>query len=221
MTHPTAIAAPRRVNAPPISSARFTIGFAAMATDRQELWSSVTPQSALRDPFSLYNKGSDSRLADNLALLCHHHHFLKTFEGWTLTRADSGGTDMPEWRFEPEPPSDRSRGSGSTSRTAEAIHRHQQQAPKAIADASLFGARSELRSPPTHIGGAERVLSDCQRQHRRRREAGRGSRAAVTIRPGQRFRVHRHTTSGISFPEPDEPCRSRPLSRGMSLRRRR
>jgi hypothetical protein len=41
---------------------------------------------------------------DNLALLCHHHHFLKTFEGWTLTRAGSGGTDMPEWRFEPEPP---------------------------------------------------------------------------------------------------------------------
>jgi HNH endonuclease len=29
---------------------------------------------------------------DNLALLCHHHHFLKTFEGWTLTRDDTDDT---------------------------------------------------------------------------------------------------------------------------------
>ena len=47
---------------------------------------------------------------DNLALLCHHHHFLKTFEGWRLTKVDSdtvdGGTTLasPQWRFEPLPP---------------------------------------------------------------------------------------------------------------------
>ena len=54
---------------------------------------------------------------DNLALLCHHHHFLKTFEGWTLERIDPPAehppdrkpTDRalgrtPRWRFEPQPP---------------------------------------------------------------------------------------------------------------------
>jgi hypothetical protein len=39
---------------------------------------------------------------DNLALLCHHHHFLKTFEGWTLERSDSS-SGAPGWRFEPLP----------------------------------------------------------------------------------------------------------------------
>lgn len=39
----------------------------------------------------------------NLALLCHHHHYLKTYEGWTLER--SGPTDEePGWRFSPLPP---------------------------------------------------------------------------------------------------------------------
>jgi len=54
---------------------------------------------------------------DNLALLCHHHHFLKTYEGWTLERIDppeerttgkapptGGSTGPPRWRFEPPPP---------------------------------------------------------------------------------------------------------------------
>lgn len=38
---------------------------------------------------------------DNLALLCHHHHFLKTFEGWTLEQAPESSTG---WSFEPQPP---------------------------------------------------------------------------------------------------------------------
>ncbi len=40
---------------------------------------------------------------DNLAPLCHHHHFLKTFEGWSRSR--TGPTDdNPGWTFEPQPP---------------------------------------------------------------------------------------------------------------------
>jgi hypothetical protein len=40
---------------------------------------------------------------DNLALLCHHHHFLKTYEGWRLVR--HGPTDEePNWSFTPLPP---------------------------------------------------------------------------------------------------------------------
>lgn len=39
----------------------------------------------------------------NLALLCHHHHYMKTYEGWTLER--SGPTDVdPQWSFTPQPP---------------------------------------------------------------------------------------------------------------------
>ena len=41
---------------------------------------------------------------DNLALLCHHHHFLKTFEGWVLTKADHHDAHHPAWQFEPLPP---------------------------------------------------------------------------------------------------------------------
>jgi len=41
---------------------------------------------------------------DNLALLCHHHHFLKTFEGWTLELTDASDPKNPKWRFEPLPP---------------------------------------------------------------------------------------------------------------------
>lgn len=41
---------------------------------------------------------------ENLALLCHHHHFLKTFEGWTLTRENETRPGIPRWKFEPPPP---------------------------------------------------------------------------------------------------------------------
>ena len=40
---------------------------------------------------------------DNLALLCTHHHRLKTYEGWVLQR--HGPTDEdPQWSFAPLPP---------------------------------------------------------------------------------------------------------------------
>jgi len=40
---------------------------------------------------------------NNLCRLCHHHHFLKTFEGWQLKR--HGPTDAdPNWTFTPMPP---------------------------------------------------------------------------------------------------------------------
>ena len=39
----------------------------------------------------------------NLALLCHHHHRLKTYDGWVLAR--TGPTDAdPGWSFTPLPP---------------------------------------------------------------------------------------------------------------------
>jgi hypothetical protein len=41
---------------------------------------------------------------DNLALLCHHHHFLKTYEGWTLSRIGTADDGSPLWRFEGQPP---------------------------------------------------------------------------------------------------------------------
>jgi len=43
-----------------------------------------------------------STTLDNLALLCHHHHRLKTYEGWVLER--HGPTDdEPGWSFTPQP----------------------------------------------------------------------------------------------------------------------
>ncbi len=41
---------------------------------------------------------------DNLALLCHHHHHLKTFGGWTLTRTGTTASGSPTWSFTAEPP---------------------------------------------------------------------------------------------------------------------
>jgi Domain of unknown function (DUF222)/HNH endonuclease len=41
---------------------------------------------------------------DNLALLCHHHHYLKTNEGWTLARVGTKADGSPQWTFSPEPP---------------------------------------------------------------------------------------------------------------------
>ena len=40
---------------------------------------------------------------DNLALLCHHHHFLKTYEDWVLSRERTGPDGRLRWRFEPQP----------------------------------------------------------------------------------------------------------------------
>jgi hypothetical protein len=41
---------------------------------------------------------------DNLALLCHHHHYIKTYEGWTLERQGGGDDGSPTWTFTPLPP---------------------------------------------------------------------------------------------------------------------
>jgi hypothetical protein len=51
-------------------------------------------------PFAL---GGPTEL-ENLALLCHHHHYLKSYEGWTLERAGSAGDGSPTWTFTPLPP---------------------------------------------------------------------------------------------------------------------
>ena len=59
-------------------------------------------------PFAL---GGPTELS-NLALLCHHHHYLKTYEGWTLERSGTADDGSPTWEFlplapfgeEPDPP---------------------------------------------------------------------------------------------------------------------
>jgi hypothetical protein len=40
---------------------------------------------------------------DNLSLLCHWHHHLKTTEKWVLTRSKDSGRDHPVWSFTPPP----------------------------------------------------------------------------------------------------------------------
>ena len=50
-----------------------------------------------------FAEGGPTELS-NLALLCHHHHYLKTYEGWTL-RNNGGPVDSaPVWEFTPSPP---------------------------------------------------------------------------------------------------------------------
>jgi hypothetical protein len=51
-------------------------------------------------PFAM---GGPTELS-NLALLCHHHHWLKTYEGWTLERSVTKGDGSPPWSFTPMPP---------------------------------------------------------------------------------------------------------------------
>jgi hypothetical protein len=41
---------------------------------------------------------------DNLALLCHHHHYLKTYEGWTLTNEGTTDDGKLVWSFTSQPP---------------------------------------------------------------------------------------------------------------------
>jgi 5-methylcytosine-specific restriction endonuclease McrA len=63
---------------------------------------------------------------DNLALLCGHHHFLKTYEGWTLSRAGTKADGTPEWSFEAQPPFGQEPGLGIDTPEAreEWKHRH-------------------------------------------------------------------------------------------------
>ena len=39
----------------------------------------------------------------NLALLCHQHHRLKNYEGWTLTRLGVDDQGRTRWSFTPLP----------------------------------------------------------------------------------------------------------------------
>ena len=50
-----------------------------------------------------FAKGGPTEI-DNLALLCHHHHYLKTYEHWILERIGTDAAGAPKWRFEPQPP---------------------------------------------------------------------------------------------------------------------
>jgi len=49
-----------------------------------------------------FAEGGPTELA-NLALLCHHHHFLKTYEGWTLESSGRAPDGSPNWTFTPMP----------------------------------------------------------------------------------------------------------------------
>jgi hypothetical protein len=48
-----------------------------------------------------FAKGGPTEI-DNLALLCHHHHYLKTYEHWILERIGTDAAGAPKWRFEPD-----------------------------------------------------------------------------------------------------------------------
>jgi len=50
-----------------------------------------------------FAKGGPTELS-NLALLCHHHHYLKTYEGWTLESTGPTGDGSLNWAFSPMPP---------------------------------------------------------------------------------------------------------------------
>jgi HNH endonuclease len=63
---------------------------------------------------------------DNLALLCHHHHFLKTFEGWTLTRLGLDRNGKIEWEFSPPVPFGQEPGLGIDTPEANAQWHKQQ-----------------------------------------------------------------------------------------------
>ncbi len=65
---------------------------------------------------------------DNLALLCHHHHFLKTFEGWVLTRLGLDANGRIEWDFSPPAPFGQEPGLGiDTPEANEQWHRQQRE----------------------------------------------------------------------------------------------
>ncbi len=49
-----------------------------------------------------FAQGGPTELS-NLALLCHHHHYLKTYEGWTLSRHGTADDGSPIWEFVPMP----------------------------------------------------------------------------------------------------------------------
>lgn len=58
---------------------------------------------------------------DNLALLCHHHHRMKTYDGWILARTGPSDED-PGWTFVPQPPFGQEPGLG-IDRPPEAVPR--------------------------------------------------------------------------------------------------
>jgi len=65
---------------------------------------------------------------DNLALLCHHHHFLKTFEGWVLTRLGLDANGRIQWDFSPPAPFGQEPGLGiDTPEANEQWHRQQRE----------------------------------------------------------------------------------------------
>jgi hypothetical protein len=55
------------------------------------------------DHVQAFHLGGPTEL-DNLALLCHHHHRLKTYDHWILQCLGTDSTGEPVWSFEPQPP---------------------------------------------------------------------------------------------------------------------
>ena len=50
-----------------------------------------------------FARGGPTEL-ENLALMCHHHHYLKTYEGWSLEQTGTADDGSPTWTFAPMPP---------------------------------------------------------------------------------------------------------------------
>ena len=72
---------------------------------------------------------------DNLALLCHFHHHLKTDQGWELIREEGPDRDHPHWRFEPAPAFGQEPDLGFDSGEAKAARRHARAATDREGDA--------------------------------------------------------------------------------------
>ncbi len=68
----------------------------------------VVPGCEQRDDLEIdhlepFAAGGPTSLA-NLVRLCHWHHLLKTYKGWTLERTGNRDDGSPAWSFTPKPP---------------------------------------------------------------------------------------------------------------------
>ena len=160
--------------------------------------------------------GGDTRL-DNLALLCRHHHRLKTYEGWTLER--TGPTDEdPRWRFTPLAPfgqepdlgPDRTvpnRCRGREGHQTWCVGHHHEVRPPTVVRCSGVpsfghtppGCRSSIRSPrcePPRLVRSDSVRPSCR--------CSRRTSTRVRLAAGRRGEspARHSTSSAMRFPTP-------------------
>ena len=132
---------------------------------------------------------------DNLALLCHHHHYLKTYEGWVLSRTAPVPTAGPGGGSHSPRPSARSPTSAGTPtrprRSGSGSGSGNGSGGTSSSGSDGSGGTSGPSSHPVtgrHTGGL--TAASPRRSGHRRRRAGRRrcrSRCARGTQPGRRF----------------------------------